>query len=116
MLEEPAAFIKTLSEQSEDLKEIMIVNALDLLHFWMYQPRARDAFKEILLSLTEDEREILLLSQNILKCEKPVSEMFVNGLVGKKFSVPLAFYLESSKQYLDDLRDVLRSEHDENPA
>jgi hypothetical protein len=116
MLEEPAAFIKTLSEQSEDLKEIMIVNALDLLHFWMYQPRARDAFKEILLSLTEDEREILLLSQNILKCEKPVSEMFVNGLVGKKFSVPLAFYLESSKQYLEDLRDVLRSERGENPA
>ncbi|MCK5843053.1 MAG: hypothetical protein KAG97_00010 [Victivallales bacterium] len=108
MLEEMATLLKTLSESSKELKEIMIVNALDLLHFWMYQPRARDAFKETLHSLTPDEREILLLSQNVLECEKAVSEMFVNGLVGRKFSTPLAFYLESSEQYLAELRQIMR--------
>ncbi|NOY75976.1 MAG: hypothetical protein GXP32_09345 [Kiritimatiellaeota bacterium] len=112
MFEDPSALVKKLSETAAELKEIMIVNALDLLHFWMYQPRARDAFEEILASLTPDERSILLLSQNVLKCEKAVSEMFVDGLVGRKFSVPLAFYLESSPRYLDDLRELMRRRQD----
>jgi hypothetical protein len=106
MLEDKDTLLKTLSEIPVEMKEIMIVNALDMLYFWMYQPRSRDAFKEIINSLSPDEQRILLLSQNILKCEKPISEMFVNGLVGKKFSAPLAFYLERSKLYLEELANL----------
>ena len=41
MLESPKKFIQTLSVEAQDLERAIIINALDFLYFWMYQPRAR---------------------------------------------------------------------------
>jgi len=79
---------------------VAIVNALDLLYFWMYQPRARTGLNMILQTMSEEERRILESSQLVLKRNQEVSQMFVDGLVGTKFGKALAFYLDHCEEYL----------------
>ena len=83
-----------------DLDNIMIINALDLLYFWMYQPRSRSALKLLMRSLTEEEKEILKASQMVLSRETKISLLFVDGLVGKSFSRALSFYLDRWQEYV----------------
>lgn len=130
MLEKPEDFLKTVTENSEKinnldasigrskkqaclpltplvgLKDIMIVNALDMLYIWMYQPRARNAFNIIFSNMSPEEQQIIIYSHNVLKCEKEISTLFVDGLVGKKFASPLAFYLERHKKLLEMLKST----------
>lgn len=100
LLASPKTLLQTLERESTALEKIMIINALDLLYFWMYQPRARSVFKMKLQNLSEDERLVLERSQSILLRQKEVSQLFVDGLVGKKFSRGLSFYLDRSEEYL----------------
>ena len=76
-----------------DLEKVVIVNALDMLYFWMYQPRAHTALRALIAGLSDEEREILLTSQALLQRKREVSLLLINGLVGKNFARPLAFYL-----------------------
>ncbi|MEW6261771.1 MAG: hypothetical protein AB1641_01730 [Thermodesulfobacteriota bacterium] len=107
MLASPKALIRTLSREASDLEKILIINALDLLYFWMYQPRARGVLKARLKSLSEEERQILERSQTVLHRHKEVSQIFVDGLVGKKFSRALSFFLDRSEEYLRDMRRLV---------
>jgi hypothetical protein len=40
--------------------------------------------------------------------KREISQIFLDGLVGKNFSKPLAFYLDSSGDYLDSLSRMNR--------
>lgn len=44
------------------------------------------------------------MSQYVLQREREISQLFINGLVGKNFSRALAFYLGRWRDYLDDLQ------------
>ena len=81
-----------------------VVNALDLMYFWMYQPQARVVLRRHLVAATAEEREIILQTQRLLERQRPISEMFLDNLVGKNFSPPLAFYLDKSPVYLRDMQ------------
>ena len=85
---------------ARDLKKLIILHCLDLLYFWMYQPRSRLAFKTILLTLSDEEHRIVLQSQNLLKNQREISQMFLDGLIGSNFSRGLSFYLDRSGEYL----------------
>lgn len=87
----------------------LILNALDLLYFWMYQPRARLALRQLLSAYSADERRILLGTQRILEREREITQMFLDQLVGKKFSRALACYLEKWPTYLRELEAMVRS-------
>jgi hypothetical protein len=70
------------------------------MYFWMYQPRARTALLQLMERMSQEERFIFARSQEIL-CEKhEISEMLLEGLVGKRFERALAFYLSQSDRYL----------------
>jgi len=101
LLKNPEKVIQATSEEVRDLEKIMIVHALDLLYFWMYQPRAGSALRSVAQSLTAEERQILVESQFILLQQKKISLLFVDGLVGKNFSKALSFYLDRSQEYLN---------------
>lgn len=106
MLASPKTFIETINYEIRDLEKVFIVNALDLMYFWYYQPRAP---KALILTVNEMSREewlIFLRSQYVLKRYREISQLFVDGLVGKNFSRALAFYLDRSDQYLHDLERV----------
>lgn len=105
LLESPKLLLREDSPAVLEIKQIMVINALDMLYFWMYQPRARDAFRTLFQSMTPDEQRIVLISQNILKCEKEISRTLIDGLIGKRFAAPLAFYLDSQKKYLKAIRE-----------
>ncbi len=72
----------------------------------MYQPRARKALTTILRSMSQEEWLIFYRSQLILKRHKEISQVFVDGLVGKQFSKALSFYLDQSTLYLADMKKL----------
>ena len=106
LLENPEKLLKSPSSEVRDLMTLMIINALDMLYFWMYQPRARTTLREMMLRFTPEERKIFLLTQKILEQEQPVSRLFVDGILGRKFSRPLSFYLMRYEEYLKDLKNI----------
>lgn len=100
LLAKPRILLEKLGSQHEDVKIAIIINALDFMHFWLYQPRAQDVFNAIVRDMSEEERMILARSQLVLVQEREVSQLFVNGLVGKDFARALAFYLDKNEDYL----------------
>jgi hypothetical protein len=107
MLESPKEFIKTVDEKEHDLEVQQIVHALDMMAFWMLQPRARVVFQRMLQASTPEERQIILRTQRLLERQRKISQMLLDGLVGRQFSAPLAFYLDRSPAYLKDMRRLL---------
>jgi len=103
LLRRPKDFIKSVGQEAKELEKIIIVNALDLMYFWMYQPRARSTLIRRLATMTQDEREIFANSQIVLTRVHEVSQMLVDGLVGIKFARALAFYLARHEEYLKDI-------------
>ncbi|MFP5223743.1 MAG: hypothetical protein ACLGSA_15735 [Acidobacteriota bacterium] len=110
MLADPKKFVNTLMHRRSDLANAVIVNSLDFLYFWMYQPRGRSALTRILAELDAQTRQIFLLSQYVLLRKREISQLFLDGLLGKNFSKGLAFYLDYADGYLDALqREAARS-------
>ena len=103
VLESSERLVCAVSRKEESLNLAVIVNALDLMYFWMYQPRARHTLKRMMRQMNAEERKIFLLSQLVLQREREISQLFLDGLVGKNFSRALAFYLARWRNYLDDL-------------
>ncbi len=99
-LEKPNALFESLEKDDQRLLRDIVIDSLDLLYFWMYQPRARVALTQQLAHMSSDEKQFLLHSQQVLKRKRMVSEMLLNGLVGKRFEEALAFYLSYSDRYL----------------
>lgn len=100
LLETPDALAKKLEAKNPDLLRDMVMDSLDLLYFWMYQPRARIALAQQMEHMSPDERQFLKQSQQVLAQKRMVSEMLLDGLVGKRFEIALAFYLSNADAYL----------------
>ncbi|MFW6081576.1 MAG: hypothetical protein ACOC7W_06655 [Desulfosalsimonas sp.] len=100
LLQRPGDWYHAEDEETRELIRILIINALDLLYFWMYQPRAHTAFKNFLSDMSEDERRVLIKAQSILEMEREISQLFIDGIIGRNFSKPLAFYLDRYRDYL----------------
>ncbi|MBU2490081.1 MAG: hypothetical protein KKA60_11890 [Proteobacteria bacterium] len=111
LLSEPEKFGRANAE-ARDLEKIFILCALDLSYFWMYQPRAGTALRHLLRTMPQEQRAIFFLSQKVLAEKRPISMLFLDGLVGPDFSRALSFYLDRSAGYL---RAMARIAREENP-
>jgi hypothetical protein len=96
ILEQPAKSADQTAFAVRELEQIIIVHALNLLYFSMYQPRARTAWLQLLESVFEEEREILFTSQLVLERNRDISRLIIDGLLGPDFAKALAFYLSSA--------------------
>ncbi|WP_272699520.1 hypothetical protein [Desulfovibrio sp. Fe33] len=103
MLNRPAEFLAFSKESGFDRVPEVIANALDLLYIMAYKPRAREALRQALEAMSEDERAVFLSSQQILREEQAVSMLFVDGLVGRNFAKGLSFYLMRYPDYLKQI-------------
>ncbi len=106
LLESTRELMLTIEYEKRDMVNIIIVNALDLMYFWMYQPRAKGVLKQIFRRMTREERKVILLSQHVLFREKRISRLLVEGLIGKNFARALSFYLDHWQQYMEEIEDV----------
>ncbi len=89
-----------------DIEKVMIVNGLDLLYFWMYQPRAQNICISLLKEMSNEELQIFINSQAVLKRRAEIARLFVDGLVGDNWSRALAFYLDYYSAYLNALDNI----------
>ena len=103
LLRRPKDFMRTVGNEAKELEKTIIVNALDLMYFWMYQPRARSTLARHVAAMTHDEKVILANAQIVLTRVHEVSQMLVDGLVGINFARALAFYLDRHENYLRDM-------------
>jgi len=106
---------KKASVEARDLEKIIMVHALDLLYFWMYQPRARTALRQFVHALSEDERHILASSQFTLQRHREISQMFIDGILGNNFPRPLSFYLSRNAEYLEAIKHLVFGENLADP-
>ncbi len=99
------------NREARDLEKIIMIHALDLLYFWMYQPRARTALRRFVQTLSEDERHILASSQFTLQRHREISQLFIEGILGENFPRPLSFYLSRSAEYLQAIKGLVFEGH-----
>jgi hypothetical protein len=99
-----------VNTEARDLEKIIMIHALDLLYFWMYQPRSRMALRQYLGTLSEDERHILVSSQFTLLRYREISQLFVDGILGHNFQRPLSFYLSRYVGYLEEVKRLIFDE------
>lgn len=97
---------KTARSEAAELEHLIMLHGLDLLYFWMYQPRARGALVKFLESLSEDERHMLVSSQFTLQQHREISQLFIDGIFGNNFPKPLSFYLSRYPGYLEDIKQL----------
>jgi hypothetical protein len=112
MLESPKKFMQTINTEARDLERIVSINALDLLYFWMYQPRSRSVLSSRVRTMSDEERQIFIRSQCILQREREISKLFLDGIIGRNFSKGLAFYLDRYREYLKALRRIAAAQSD----
>lgn len=103
LLAQPREFIRLTSQESKPLQVESIINALDLMYFWLYQPCAQQTLISILKNMTREERVILARSQGILFNIRDVSQLFVDGLLGRNFARALSFYLDRHEDYIESI-------------
>ncbi|MBN2723108.1 MAG: hypothetical protein JXR95_03445 [Deltaproteobacteria bacterium] len=109
LMTDPEKLSEILMKKDPVLLKNMVINSLDLLYFWMYQPRAEYAFRKKLKNMNENELVSLIGFLNILRCKKMISSMILDGLTGKKFEKPLAFFLSRSDEFLSDAETIIKS-------
>lgn len=103
MLANPEELLANIRQSGSDLDKELIIHALDMMHFWLYQPRSQDVLRDAVHDMSYEERIILLRLQLVLSRERDVAQLFVNGLVGRNFARPLAFYLDEHSEYMQAL-------------
>jgi hypothetical protein len=104
LLEHPKSCRPNVTVEARDLERIITIHALDLLYFWMYQPRARSALDQLLKTINEEERHLLVTSQFTLMRQRDISQMFIDGVLGDDFAKALSFYLSSYPHYLEAMK------------
>jgi len=104
ILEKPKNFRQKTNKEAQDLERIISIHALDLLYFWMYQPRARSALDHLLKSINEEERTLLISSQFTLLRQRDISQMFIDGILGNDFARALSFYLSKYPEYVEAMK------------
>ena len=104
LLAQPREFIRfTKQEHARALQVESIVNALDLMYFWYYQPCARQTLQTMLKAMTREERVVLARFQSILLNVQDVCQLFVDGMLGMNFSRALSFYLDNYEDYIETI-------------
>ncbi len=109
MLQRSEEFFSEIRTARSSLDKVMIVNALDLLYLYMFQPRAASALRGMVAAMSREERAVFFASQQILENEREVSRLFVDGIVGRSFSKGLSFYLLRYRGYLRNLERLIQS-------
>ncbi len=104
LLARPERFQALVQKNHPELFSMVVINALDLLYFWLYQPRAPLALRQTIEKMSPDEQDFFINSQQVLTLERTITTLFVEGLFGKHFAKPLSFYLERHSSYLRKLR------------
>jgi hypothetical protein len=114
ILEHSSDLRRKANAEARDMEKIIMIHALDMLYFWLYQPRSRTALQQFLGTLSEDERHILVSSQFTLLRHREISQMFIDGILGSNFPRPLSFYLSRYEAYLEDIKRLVLSEEFSN--
>lgn len=106
LLSNPSEFINMISMKSKAMEIQCIVISLDLMYIWYYQPCARYAFMSELRKMSAEERLVFVRFQQTLSQYQEVSRLFLDGMLGQKFSKALSFYLENYKDYLQAIEEI----------
>lgn len=95
--------------EARRLERALIIAALDLMYFWFYLPRAQEACRQVIRSLSAADRRVFFRSQLVLLREREICQLMVDGLIGHNFAKPLAFFLDKHNEYLRAMTQLCRN-------
>ncbi len=113
ILKNPNIFFERMADKNQELRAEAIINALDLMYFWYYRPRSHEVCKYSIKKMNSDERQAFGLMQLVLLREHDVSQMFVDGIVGRNFASALVFYLDNHKAYVNKMLQLCAVDYDD---
>lgn len=106
MLRRPQEVLNIIKERDRTLYTNIIINALDLMYMYYYQPRSISTLKNIIHSVSENEKLVLLRMQYVLFCHKDISQLFIDEMLGENYAKALSFYLDTHEDYLKQLQKI----------
>jgi hypothetical protein len=104
LLDNPKQLVGELGQQHQELLQQLAINSLDCMYFWMLQPRGRHLFRKRIRMAKESDRHFFFDLQHVLERKRTLSEMFVAGMLGKRYDQALAFYLSRVDGYLKQIK------------
>jgi hypothetical protein len=105
-LNKPRKLYKLLYEKSPATARKTVIDMLDMMYFWYYQPRSQQVFIKYIQSLSSEEQKIIFGMHKFLYLKKEISAIFLQHLVGKDFSRALSFYLQNHREYLSIVAEI----------
>ncbi len=111
LLKNPQELLNNLKQVDKQLYTSMIINALDLMYLYYYQPRSNSTLRNIIKNISENEKLVMLRMQYVLLCHKDVSQLFIDEILGENFAKALSFYLDTHQQYLKQLQKICQIEY-----
>lgn len=97
-----------LMAKNPQLAHEAVLNALDMLYFWHYLPRARQVLREEFRRMSATEKEIIYATHSFLTLEREVCTLILKGVFGKKYAPILSFYLVTRDSYLAELKKCMK--------
>lgn len=110
MLESPQPVVDYLKKFNPDFLQKLTISSLDMMYIFYYQPRAVSALKNVLQNFSHTERLSWYRMQQILLCQKDVSQFFIDNSANNNFAPALSFYLTTYERYLKELETLCLSE------
>lgn len=95
--------------EARRLERALIIAALDFMYFWFYLPRAQEVCRQVIRGMSSADRRVFFRSQLVLLREREICQLMVDGLVGRNFSKPLAFFLDKHGEYLRAMTQLCRN-------
>ena len=111
MLKKPQEVLTIIKDRDKQLYINIIINALDLMYLYYYQPRSISTLKKIVHSVSENEKLALLRMQYVLFCHKDISQLFIDEMLGENYARALSFYLDTHEDYLKQLQKICQIEY-----
>ncbi len=111
MLKKPQEVLTIINNRDKELYTSIILNALDLMYMYYYQPRSISTLRNIIRTVSENEKLVLLRMQYVLFCHKDISQLFIDEMLGENYAKALSFYLDTHEDYLKQLQKICQIEY-----
>ena len=81
------------------------------MYMYYYQPRSISTLRNIIRTVSENEKLVLLRMQYVLFCHKDISQLFIDEMLGENYAKALSFYLDTHEDYLKQLQKICQIEY-----
>ncbi len=95
--------------EARDLEKVIMIHSLDLLYFWMYQPRSRSALSSVFRHPDRRGADTFWWTASLpCRRHREISQLFIDGILGNNFPTTLCLSIYHATQgYLEEIKRMI---------